>query len=274
MLTDAARFTALCLTLLAGALLAACSGDDPGGGTEPVPEEEIQALLDRSFTASTEDDCVEIYTERAVEQVAQTDGDPVVECEENYDPESDADSIEVSDLAVDGASATVTVASEGGVLDGTNVSLALVDDEGWKIDQIDDIVIEDRTAFTKAADEALQEFEGAEVTKKQSGCIKRYITEDVTDEELERAILEGDNGFGFDAIRLCIGGGSDLVAITFIVEGQLQAEGIPKDIATCIAGSGVAGLKGATLEDLATDEEIKQRYDDAIQEGAQICAGG
>ena len=240
-------------------------------------------MLESAFTTSNPEQCTEQFTPRALEQIIQglAEGkDPVKACEEglNLDERTNADSIEVADLSVDGTGATATVTPDGGNFAGAEVGLALVEDDGWRIDQIEDVEIYDRKLYLDNQDDsaALQALGKTQLPPDTKKCVLRSLLTGPSIEELEKTLTGGDTpdytDYVNDAIRTCVGGGSDLAAITLLTEQQLKNSGIEDKLATCVAATGIAALGDVTLEDLREDKKVKKRYEDALKEGASVCS--
>jgi len=98
------------------------------------------------------------------------------------------------------------------------------------------------------------------------------VTTEPSTEELEEALTGGDTDYVNDAVRTCVGGGSDLAAITLLTKQQLKNSGLEDKLATCVVGIGVGALGDVTLEDLREDEKVKKRYEDALKKGASVCS--
>lgn len=241
-------------------------------------------MLESAFTTSNPEQCTEQFTPRALEQIIQdlAEGeDPIKACEEglNLDESANADSIEIADLSVDGTGATATVTPDGGTFAGAEVRLALVEDVGWRIDQIEDVEIYDRELHIDSQDDSasLEALGATQLPPGTEKCVLGYLKTEPSTEELEETLPGADTAdtgvpdYVVDAVRTCVGGGSDLAAITLLTEQQLKASGLEDKLATCVAGAGVAALGDVTLEDLLEDEKAKKRYEDALKEGAFVC---
>jgi hypothetical protein len=145
-----------CLALLALALpigLAACGGGD--GGDD---EGDITEVIETSVKSTNPDDCTELETQNFLEQTEfETGEEAVQECRDDAaDSSDDPDSVEVSNVQVDGDAATATVAVVGGPLSGATLAVALVKDgDQWKLDRITDVPQLDVDAFKAAFSEEI-----------------------------------------------------------------------------------------------------------------------
>jgi hypothetical protein len=113
--------------------LVACGG---GGDSD---EDEVVETIETSVVSTDPADCKELATLAFVEQTEFEQGPAAFEsCEESAgETENDPDSVEVTEVEVDGSNAGADVAFEGGSFDGQVLSVALVEDGGtWKMDEI------------------------------------------------------------------------------------------------------------------------------------------
>ena len=145
------RLLALLLALVLPVTLAACGGDDgDDGGSD---EDQVSEVIETSATSADPADCTELQTQAFTEQTTlETGEEAIADCEEDAEDDSDnPDSVEVSNVAVDGTSATADAAFTGGAFDGSTVSVALIKEgDQWKLDQITDIPEFDFEGFTQA----------------------------------------------------------------------------------------------------------------------------
>jgi hypothetical protein len=165
-------FSALLVSALA---LVAC------GGSGSNDEDQIEAAVETSATASDPANCKELETLAFSEQSSGESGKAAIKtCEEEAkDPEGKAESVAVSEVEVDGSKATANAAITGGSLEGQTVSIALVEEDGqWKLDQI------------KVFEEQLEK--GEEVEPEVTACIVEGI-EEAAKEEAEEFVLDPSN---------------------------------------------------------------------------------
>lgn len=258
--------------MLVGLALAAVTGC--GGASGPSDEDQIKQVLTTAFTTSDPAQCQQL-TQKGLQQiapsVAQAD-DPAKACRDALDPSSNADSIQISAMSVNGDHATAKVTPQGGSSGGAVVTVALANQDGWKIDGFADIKIVDRDAFLATMDEGTKASFGSDaLTPRDARCISDQIRRNATNAELERAVTTGEKGFVYDAVNLCLGGGIDLIAITQLVENQLIHAGIDPSQARCLAGLSIAGQKSATVEEFATSPKIQQSIENVLKKGAFLC---
>lgn len=117
--------------LAASVVLAAC-----GGGASD--EDEIASTIETALVKTDPDSCTELMTQDYLEQTFQSSGENAVEsCEQNArGEESDNSPVKVHDIEVDGETATAEVRLTGGEIAGQTTLVALVDEDGWKLDEI------------------------------------------------------------------------------------------------------------------------------------------
>jgi hypothetical protein len=166
--------------------LTACGGGDSD-------EDQITEAIETSVESTDPADCTELLTQAFLEQTEFEQGQAAVRsCEESApDTSGKPDSIEVSEVEVDGDAATASVAFEGGNFDGQTLAVSLVkEDDQWKVDRIDSFVEFDQAAFADA-------FEGTSVkgddplTQEQAACIAENFRTGPPD-VVQEALLSGD----------------------------------------------------------------------------------
>jgi hypothetical protein len=183
------RLLILMLALALPLTIGACGGDDDDGGDDA---DEITEVIETSVKSTDPANCTELQTAAFTDQTNLANGDAALqECEDDAaDTSGDPDSVEVSDIAVDGESATASVAFTGGSLDGSTVALELVKEgDQWKLDEITDITEFDFEAFQVALGEQL--FEQGDISAQTAQCIDQAIREAGAD-QVEEIFLSGD----------------------------------------------------------------------------------
>ena len=149
--------------LLPLALLALVFGLAACGSSES-DEDKVVDVIETSVSSTDPADCKELATQAFLEQTEFEQGAAAVEsCEESAkDTEGDPDSVEVSEVEVDGSSATANVAFTGGNFDGQTLSVALIEEDGdWKMDEITGFAEFDQEKLADALEESLQSGENA-----------------------------------------------------------------------------------------------------------------
>jgi ABC-type glycerol-3-phosphate transport system substrate-binding protein len=179
------------LFVLALALgLAAC-------GSSESDEDKIIDVIETSATSSDPSNCTELQTTTFNEQNTQESGDAATkgcEKEAKEDDEETAESVEVSEVKVDGDTATATAALTGGDLDAQTVELELVKDgDDWKLNEITGFVDFDAAKVIAMLAEGFEEEESIEPAL--ASCIVETL-EESSDSEVEELILNtSDEGF-------------------------------------------------------------------------------
>ena len=115
--------------------LVACGGDN--GSSED--EDQITAAIERAATSGDPAACTEVQTAKFTQQ---TSGEPsqsaaaaVKSCQRDAS-DTAADKVEVTDIEVDGDSATAKAEATGSVFDGQTLDIALVKEgDQWKLDE-------------------------------------------------------------------------------------------------------------------------------------------
>ena len=194
------RLLALLLVCLALPLtIAACGGDDDGGGND---EEEITEVIETAATSTDPADCTELQTQAFLDQTEVADGEEAVaECEESAeDPSGNPDSVEVTDVSVDGDEATASMTPTGSSLDGQTLEVALVkEDDQWKLDEFVDIPEFDAEAYVTNL--AAEIDESGELQDARGVCFGEQLA--LTPEEQLKALALGDSDILFDLFATC-----------------------------------------------------------------------
>lgn len=182
--------------LLAAFALAACGGDDDGSSED---EDQITAAIERAATSTDPAKCTEVQT---VQFVQETDGEPgdspeeaLQRCRENAG-DAPADSVDVSDIEVDGDGATAKALVTGSFFDGQTLDLALVKEgDQWKLDEFRGFAEIDRDALISGVQEGLR---SENASPEAIDCVTGQL-EAQSDEQIEAAFL-GDEPQAEDRI--------------------------------------------------------------------------
>jgi hypothetical protein len=184
------RVLALALLALVIPLgIAACGGDDDGGGSDDTAK--IIAAIETSVFSTDPADCTRLQTQRFLEQSEYEVGQEAVQsCEEDAADTSDQpDSVDVTDVQVDGDNATAAVAFQGGPIGTATVDLALVrEGDQWKLDQITGVRDIDLESFKQAFSEEIEA--SPDIPAPIANCIKTAIG-GVTEDQVKDAIVDG-----------------------------------------------------------------------------------
>jgi hypothetical protein len=178
------------LVLLASALaLTACGGggsSSSGGGEEAAIEEAIETAA----TSSDPSKCTEVQTEYFNETETGKSGAAALKtCEQEVEEgEDQAESVNVSQVEIEGEGAAAVVAIEGSALGGQTIAVALEKEGGqWKIDGFMGFVKYDPEALASALEEGLAEEE--EYGPELASCIAEGV-EEMSEEEAEAMVFE------------------------------------------------------------------------------------
>jgi ABC-type glycerol-3-phosphate transport system substrate-binding protein len=173
------------------ALLALVLGLVACGGGES-DEDKVVDVIETSATSSDPADCKELATQAFLEQTELSEGAEAVEsCEESAkETEDDPDSVEVSEVEVDGSAATADAAFTGGSFDGQTLSVALIEEDGdWKLDEVTGFAEFDQEKLASTLEEGLQSGEDA-LDPPLARCFAEVIRE-VDKEEAEEIVIGG-----------------------------------------------------------------------------------
>lgn len=171
-----ARLSVLALAcLLAAVWLIAC-----GGGDDSSDEDQINDAAERAFTGTDPSICGEIATDNFVDQFF---GGSIDKCKKDAEDDSDnPDSIEVSELEIDGDTANATVTPVGGPSDGTGLAFVLVKEDGdWKFDGVEADALTD-LFFQTVREQVIKEG----LSEKVAACIEQELRAEITQEELDQ----------------------------------------------------------------------------------------
>jgi hypothetical protein len=170
--------------------LTACGGDDDGDSS--ADEQEIIDAITASATSGDPAACTEVQTQRFTEQTSGGDagGEAAVQQCEQDAADAPADEVDVSNVEVDGDSATADAAITGAFLDGQTIEVALVKEgDQWKLDELVGFVEFDRDAFVSGFEEGITSDQ--EVPPQAAECALEQL-EAQSDEELQVFLLGTD----------------------------------------------------------------------------------
>jgi ABC-type glycerol-3-phosphate transport system substrate-binding protein len=176
---------ALLLALALG--LAAC-----GGGGESA-EDKITGTIENAATSNDPAVCDETQTLAFMEQTSGSSGkEAKKECEkEAKSGEGQPDSVNVSNVKVNGEKATANVEFKGGNLDGQTPEVALVEESGsWKLDELTGFAKFDPETLVNAFAEQIEE--EPEVKPQVASCIVEGM-EELSKGKLENLVIENNS---------------------------------------------------------------------------------
>jgi hypothetical protein len=176
------------LALLALSLgLAAC------GGGEDSDEDKIAETIETAVVSTDPADCEELATLAFLEQTEFEEGSAAVEsCEEGAEEtEDDPESVEVSEVEIDGSNATANVAFKGSPYDGQVLAIALAEEDGaWKLDQITGFVEFDQDQLAQSFEEGVSSGDDA-LPAAAASCLGDELR-GLSRPEIEDLIFSGD----------------------------------------------------------------------------------
>ena len=166
-------------------VLAAC-----GGGESD--EDKIAETIEASATSSDPADCKKLQTQAFAEQLQFVEGPKAVKgCEEDAKAgENETESVEVSNVEVEGSKATADGTFHGGTFDAQTLSIALVEENGdWKVDQLTGFAKFDGDKLAQSLEESFSSGEGA-LDPKVAACMADEFRK-LSQPEFENVILGG-----------------------------------------------------------------------------------
>jgi hypothetical protein len=190
-------------------------------------------FIERGFIEPKAKNCTELATQDFLDQVSPAEGKAALEdCRDDVkDKESFADSVRVSEIAVDGARAEAMAGIEGGTSDGQRATLGLVKEGAqWKVDSLEDLEIDPKRF--KAAFRATVEREETPLSKKQIDCIVEELGGRLP--VLEASLVRGDFDPVLNSIVDCLGDGDPRAAVEAITRRGLTKAGLTNAQASCV----------------------------------------
>ncbi len=177
----------LLLTMVMAALgLTACGSDD----TES-DEAQITETIETALVKTDPKSCTELMTQTYLEQTFQSSGTDTVEsCEQNARAEeSDNPPVRVHDIKVNGEKATAEIGITGGEIAGQTILVALVDEDGWKLEEFVRFTEFD---LAEVVPRMVEGFEGGETATEPQAvdCIRKALNK-MSRSELEEMFLGG-----------------------------------------------------------------------------------
>lgn len=180
------------LVLLVTALaLTACGGGGSSSSGGSSDETAISEAIEKSATTTDPSKCTKYQTEAFNEQDAHESSNPLKSCEESAEAsEEPAESVTVSNIEIDGETATAQAAVKGSSLNGQSVEIEMVKEEGaWKLNQFIEFVSYDGKGLGESATKELEK-EG-EVSASLAKCVGEGFGE-LPQEEAEAVIFKGE----------------------------------------------------------------------------------
>jgi hypothetical protein len=188
-MTKTALVAAATAAVLAASTLAAC-GDDNGGSSGD--EDQITKAIEAAASSGDPSACTQYQTLRFLEQTngGATGQAAVKSCEQDSPDTAAAESVDVSDIEVDGDTATAKATATGSIFDGQTLVVALVKEgDQWKLDEFKGFEDFNRDALIAATNTEIAKESG--VTPQAADCVAGQL-EKQSDEQLQ-ALYTGNN---------------------------------------------------------------------------------
>jgi hypothetical protein len=176
-----------CLLIVSAVALSACGGG--GGGSSD--EGKIEEAIETAATTSDPSNCTELETQNFLEQNEPGEGAAAVtECEEKAEENEEvAESVDVSNVSVNGEKASAEAAFSGSTFDGQALEIDLVKEgDNWKLDEVAGFASYDPQKLAEAFEE---QFEGnEEIPAKVAACITEAVGS-ASQAEAEELVFSG-----------------------------------------------------------------------------------
>jgi hypothetical protein len=188
-------WVAVAAAALSAVTIAACGSSNDNS----ADEDQITTAINAAATSGDPAACTKYQTVKFDSQTNDGSGQAAVRSCEQDAQNGVADKVEVTDVSVDGDTATAKAAVTGSVFDGQTLDIALVKEGGqWKLDEFKGFESFDKAAFIDAFPQQLQNEPGT--TPQAVACIKTQLQQ-ASDQQIEQAFLSssdqaGDQIFG------------------------------------------------------------------------------
>ncbi len=153
-------------------------------------EDKIAGAIETSATSNDPSACTEFATENFNEQIAGQEGEAALkECERDAAKEESAESADVSNVEVDGSTATADVALTGGGFGGQTLAVSLVKDgDQWKLNEVTGFAELNRPKLVETLEENFSETN--EIPKGVGACVVEGV-EESSQAEIEELFFSG-----------------------------------------------------------------------------------
>jgi hypothetical protein len=171
--------------LIAALALSACGGSSGSSGGEDAA---VETAIEESATSEDPKICSEFQTE-AFNEFEYAEGNALKQCEEATESgASVAESVDVSNVEVDGEAATAEAEVKGNGLDGQVLEVGLVEEGGdWKMNELLGFTKYDGAAFAETLEAKLAEEEG--IGPELAKCVSESLGS-LSQEEAEMIVFE------------------------------------------------------------------------------------
>jgi hypothetical protein len=163
--------------------VAACGSSDNGGSsTSSADEQQITQAIQAAATSGDPSACTKYQTQRFLEQTNSGTGQAAVRSCENDAKSTAANSIDVSDVKVNGDHATAVGKATGSIFDGQTLKVALVKENGqWKLDDFQGFENFNKDAMVAAFEKQLS---AQNVPQQGVDCLKQQF-QSASDQQIE-----------------------------------------------------------------------------------------
>jgi hypothetical protein len=154
-----------CLLIPLAFFIAACGS---GGGEESKVEEAIETAA----TTTNPADCTKTQTQKFLEQTNGESGSAALKnCEKETENKENAESVEISNVEVDGSNATAEVVLVGGkTIEGQTLEVALIKDgDQWKLSEVVKFTNFDKVKLVESLEREVEK--SGEASSKFATCI-------------------------------------------------------------------------------------------------------
>jgi len=172
--------------VLAAFGIAACGGSDNGSSAD---EDQITQAITAAATSGDPSACTKYQTQKFLEQTNSGTGQAAVQSCEKDAQSTAAQRVDVSDIEVDGDTATAKAKATGSIFDGQTLDIALVkENDQWKLDEFKGFEDFNKPAIIAAAK---KEFENEGTPAAAVNCIVQQL-QAASDSDIE-ATFTGSN---------------------------------------------------------------------------------
>jgi hypothetical protein len=177
-------FLPLVLLLSASLAVSACGDTDDGVDDS----EQITNAIQSTWLRADPVVCTKFQTQTFMDQRSFNTGEAAIEeCRVGAeDTTDDPEAVEVGDIEIDNDTATASIAFRGSALDGSTVTLAMVEEDNhWRIDRMSDIPSLDLEAFRRAFRSRI-----ASAATETESCVYEAMAQ-APEDQVKEALLSG-----------------------------------------------------------------------------------
>lgn len=241
----------------------------PEPGPHVADEGAVRFIVEQAMTTDRADDCTHLYTLAMLEQIAgESGGEAVEECREEADDDPGAEDLVFNRVERRSGDYLVSVTLTGGSLDGTKLTMTVVERGPWKIDRVLNADFDMR----RLAEGSRSDLREEGFSDPEADCIvERYAGVDT--QVYERAFLEGrSDDLSETMLSKAVGCLGAETLREKIASGIRNGAGddIPDEIVECVVDQLTAGKSAAELRELLEVGSATARQLGA--QAAQDCA--